>query len=151
MSTAPQLIAKRIDEIGPGHVWVPRDVIDKALQRMAAKGELRRIDRGLYDAPVINPLTKRPVAPDYRAILDAIARRDQIRLLVDGMTACYARGAGRSLVEGYAAGTKRAHTPVFGCTVGGPGPWQSHSPGFGTRLWLPADLDAEIYAYRAWV
>lgn len=79
----------------PGTVWVPtdfahlgsRDVIDKTLQRLVASGTLRRIDRGLYDLPSLNPLTKRPTAPDYRAVLDAIARRDQLRLLVDGMTA----------------------------------------------------------------
>ena len=79
----------------PGQVWVPADfaslgsraVIDKTLQRMVARGELRRIDRGLYDRPAINSLTKRPSTPDYRALVDALARRDQTRLLVDGMTA----------------------------------------------------------------
>ena len=79
----------------PGHVWVPtdfahlgtRDVIDKTLQRMVLVGALRRIDRGLYDRPVLNRLTKRTTTPDYRAVVDAIARRDQLRLLVDGMTA----------------------------------------------------------------
>lgn len=82
-------------EAGPGQVWVPADfaslgsraVIDKTLQRMVARGELRRIDRGLYDRPAINSLTKRPSTPDYRAVVDALARRDQTRLLVDGMTA----------------------------------------------------------------
>lgn len=84
-----------IDTAPPGRVWVPadfatlgsRDAIDKALQRLVAAGRLRRIDRGLYDRPVINRLTKRPTVPDYREILDALARRDQIRMLVDGMTA----------------------------------------------------------------
>lgn len=78
-----------------GHVWVPtdfatygnRDAVDKALQRMVGASELRRIDRGLYDRPAINSLTKRPASPDYRAVVDAIARRDHLRLLVDGMTA----------------------------------------------------------------
>jgi hypothetical protein len=64
-----------------------RDAIDKTLQRLVAAGSLRRIDRGLYDRPAINTLTKRPTVPDYREILDALARRDQIRMLVDGMTA----------------------------------------------------------------
>jgi hypothetical protein len=41
----------------------------------------------LYDKPTINRLTQRPTTPDYRAIVEAIARRDQLRLLVDGMTA----------------------------------------------------------------
>ena len=79
----------------PGRVWVPadfaalgsRDAIDKALQRMVAAGTLRRIDRGLYDRPVINRLTGRPTVPDYREILEALSRRDGLRMLVDGMTA----------------------------------------------------------------
>ncbi len=95
MSDLKSIITARINAIGPGQVWVPtdfaqlgnRDAIDKALQRMALAGDLRRIDRGLYDKPVLNRLTKCPTAPDYRAVLGAIARRDQLRMLVDGMTA----------------------------------------------------------------
>lgn len=64
-----------------------RGSIDKTLQRMVLAGELRRIDRGLYDRPKLNSLTKRFTTPDYRAVLEAIARRDNLRLLVDGMTA----------------------------------------------------------------
>jgi Family of unknown function (DUF6088) len=95
MSDLSTRISSLIDAALPGRVWVPadfaplggRDVIDKTLQRMAASGQLRRIDRGLYDRPSINRLTKRPTSPDYRAVLDALARRDQLRMLVDGMTA----------------------------------------------------------------
>ena len=65
----------------------PRDAISKALQRLEAAGDLRRIDPGLYDRPRKNRLTGKPAAPDYRAVIDAIARRDQVRILVDGMTA----------------------------------------------------------------
>ena len=94
MSDTNDQISVLIDA-GPGQVWVPADfaslgsraVIDKTLQRMVARGELRRIDRGLYDRPAINRLTKRHSTPDYRAVVDALARRDQTRLLVDGMTA----------------------------------------------------------------
>ena len=64
-----------------------RDAVDKVLQRLVQAGQLRRIDRGLYDTPRINNLTKRPVATDYRQLLDALARRDQVRMLVDGLTA----------------------------------------------------------------
>lgn len=95
MSDLKSIIAAKIDTAGPGHVWVPtdfaqfgnRDAIDKTLQRMVQAGDLRRIDRGLYDKPMFNRLTKRPSTPDYRAVVEAIARRDQLRLLVDGMTA----------------------------------------------------------------
>lgn len=65
----------------------PREAVDKALQRLVATGDLRRIDRGLYDRLRVNPLTRKPEVPDYRAVIDAIARRDHTRMLVDGMTA----------------------------------------------------------------
>ena len=95
MSTLKSQISALIEAADPGQVWVPsdfaqlggRDAIDKTLQRMVQAGALRRIDRGLYDSPKVNRLTKRPTTPDYRSVLDAIARRDQLRLLVDGMTA----------------------------------------------------------------
>jgi len=64
-----------------------RSAIDKALQRSVATGDLRRIDRGLYDRPTKNELTGKPTVPDYRAVIRAVARRDKVRLLVDGMTA----------------------------------------------------------------
>ena len=95
MSDLKSIITAQINTAGPGHVWVPtdfaqqgnRDAIDKTLQRMVQAGDLRRIDRGLYDKPTLNRLTGRPTTPDYRAVVEAIARRDQLRLLVDGMTA----------------------------------------------------------------
>lgn len=94
----PPLKAQVLDRITRGPksaVWTPgdfldlasRDAIDKALQRLVAAGDLRRIDRGLYDRPGINSLTRKKSAPDPRAIVEAVARRDQIRVLVDGMTA----------------------------------------------------------------
>ena len=96
--TPPDLkarIVRRIAKAAPRKVWTPvdfldlgtRDAVDKALQRLAISNAMRRIDRGLYDKPGINSLTRQPTAPDPREVIDAIARRDQIRVLVDGMTA----------------------------------------------------------------
>ncbi len=90
-----QLILGRLGQGPAGRVWTPvdfldlgnRDAVDKTLQRLARAGHLRRIDRGLYDVPRINPLTKKPAVSDYRQIIDAVARRDQVRMLVDGLTA----------------------------------------------------------------
>jgi Family of unknown function (DUF6088) len=61
--------------------------VDKVLQRLVASHELRRIDRGLYDRPTKNELTGKATVPDYRAVIQAVARRDKVRLLLDGMTA----------------------------------------------------------------
>ncbi len=79
----------------PAKVWTPvdfldlgpRGAIDKVLQRLAITGKIRRIDRGLYDVPRFNKLTGRPTSPDTRAVIDAVARRDQARFIVDGITA----------------------------------------------------------------
>lgn len=95
MSDLKSAVLSLVQSDGASRVWVPtdfaafgnRDAVDKTLQRLVHDGELRRIDRGLYDRPAINSLTQKPTRPDYRAVVDAIARRDQLRLLVDGMTA----------------------------------------------------------------
>lgn len=95
MSDLSVRISALIEAAPPGRVWVPddfaslgtRDAIDKTLQRLVTAGSLRRIDRGFYDRPAINRLTKHLAVPDYREILEALARRDQLRMLVDGMTA----------------------------------------------------------------
>ncbi|EDQ03496.1 hypothetical protein OIHEL45_17381 [Sulfitobacter indolifex HEL-45] len=81
-------------------MWTPADfadiggraAVDKALQRMVTSGQLRRIQRGLYDKPSQNALTGKSTVPDYRAVIDAIARRDQVRWLIDGMTAANTLG-----------------------------------------------------------
>ena len=93
-------ISHRVAGHQPGFVWTPvdfldvgpRDAIDKALQRLVASGDLRRVDRGLYDQPRHNALTGKTAAPDYRSVIDAVSRRDQVRVLVDGMTAANALG-----------------------------------------------------------
>ena len=64
-----------------------RAAVDKALQRLAADGDIRRLDRGLDDRPKLNSLTKKQSPPHTRAIIDAVVRRDQARVVVDGMTA----------------------------------------------------------------
>jgi len=87
-------IADRI-QAKPDVVWTPvdfldlgsRDVIDKTLQRLTLASHIRRLDRGLYDRPRRNRLTDKMSVPDYRRVIQAVARRDQTRMLVDGMTA----------------------------------------------------------------
>jgi Family of unknown function (DUF6088) len=88
-------ILDRVDRGAVGAVWTPsdfldiagRDAVDKTLQRLVKWGNLRRIDRGLYDKPRFNSLTQQDSPADPKAVIDAVARRDQIRVLVDGMTA----------------------------------------------------------------
>lgn len=64
-----------------------RDLVSKVLQRLAHSNKIQRIDRGLYFKPRFNRLTGQPTNPDYRKIVAALARRDQTRMLIDGLTA----------------------------------------------------------------
>jgi len=88
-------ILRKMWRTEPQRVWTQadfsklgsRDAIDKALQRLTTAGQIRRIDRGLYDQNRIHPVTRKSVPADYRQVIEAIARRDQTRMLVDGMTA----------------------------------------------------------------
>ena len=88
-------ILRRMKRDKSVRVWTPNDflalgsrsAIDKALQRLALAGDIRRIDRGLYDVPRLNSLTGKPNNPDYTAVIDAVARRERARLLPDGITA----------------------------------------------------------------
>ena len=98
MTSLPNLKTALLDRIradAPRKIWTPsdfvdlasRDAVDKTLQRLAKAEVLRRIDRGLYDQPGFNRLTQKPNPPDPRSVIDAVGRRDQTRMLVDGMTA----------------------------------------------------------------
>lgn len=88
-------IQERMAAQAPFGVWTPtdfldlgsRDAIDQALSRLTSAGDIRRITRGLYDLPRSNRLTGKPTNPDPRRVIDALARRDQARMLVDGLTA----------------------------------------------------------------
>ena len=88
-------ILTRMARRAPFGVWTANDflslgsrnTIDQALSRMSATGTIRRITRGLYDLPQQNALTGKPTNPDPRQVIDALARRDPTRMLVDGITA----------------------------------------------------------------
>jgi Family of unknown function (DUF6088) len=88
-------IRSRMAKQAPFGVWTPtdfldlgsRDAVDQALSRMTAAGDIRRITRGLYDLPRPNTLTGKPTNPDPSRLIDTLARRDQARMLVDGLTA----------------------------------------------------------------
>ncbi|MBD9448069.1 DUF6088 family protein [Rhizobium sp. RHZ01] len=88
-------VHSRISAGAPSGVWSRGDFLDiaspnaveKALQRLTNRGDIRRPYRGLYDKPAISKLTGKLVFPPRASFVDAIARRDKLRILVDGMTA----------------------------------------------------------------
>lgn len=93
-------VLTRIQEAGPGRVWSRTDFVDfggsyaveKALQRLVQRGRIRRVLRGLYDRPTKDPITGKWDIPPILSFVDAIARRDGLRVLVDGLTAAHALG-----------------------------------------------------------
>lgn len=64
-----------------------RAAVDQALSRLARHSELRRVGHGLYDLPRMSTVLKRPAPVDIDAAVSAIARRDGIRILPDGLAA----------------------------------------------------------------
>ena len=64
-----------------------REAIDQALSRLVKAGQLRRVGRGLYDKPRMSGVLKRPAPVDLDSAIAAIARRDGIQLMPDGMAA----------------------------------------------------------------
>lgn len=89
-------IMKRVRAKGRGR-WVctPKDLldlgsraaVDQALSRLAKSGDLRRAARGMYDLPRISGVLKRPVPVDMDKAVAALARRDSIRIMPDGIAA----------------------------------------------------------------
>lgn len=96
MSGIADEIMKRIRAKGRGK-WVctPKDfldlgeraAVDQALSRLARSGKLRRASRGLYDLPRMSRILGRHAPPDIDAAIAAIARRDGIRIVPDGIDA----------------------------------------------------------------
>jgi hypothetical protein len=69
-----------------------RQAIDTALCRLVKAGKLRRVARGLYDRPRINPALQRAASANLDAVVSAIARRDGITVMPDNMVAANTHG-----------------------------------------------------------
>ena len=89
----PTRILERIST-EPAKVWTTgdfaevgsRDGFDNALQRLAKSGDLRRIERGLYDKPRLNKLTGKASArsTDWQSV-DAVTQAgDALRITCGG-------------------------------------------------------------------
>lgn len=80
-------LKSRIYGSGRGTVFTPndflnlgsRDAIDKALSRLAAKGTIRRLTRGLYEYPREHPELGM-LSPDIEKVARALAGKHRIRL-----------------------------------------------------------------------
>jgi len=96
MTSLTDRIMKRVSTHRRGQ-WVcaPRDFldlgsragVDQALSRLVKAGHLRRVGHGLYDRPRMSKLLKRMAPVDLDAAIAAIARRDGLRIMPDGLVA----------------------------------------------------------------
>ena len=64
-----------------------RVAVDQALYRLVKAGQLRRVGHGLYDRPRFSEVLKRPAPADLDAAIAALARRDGVRIMPDGLVA----------------------------------------------------------------
>jgi hypothetical protein len=84
-------IFSRIKRCGLGTVVLPthfldlgtREAVGISLYRLAKSGDIRRIARGVYDYPIIDPLLGE-LTPTIEAITKALTHRDKIRLQPSG-------------------------------------------------------------------
>lgn len=84
---------------GRGSVFVPADFLDIgsreavgiSLHRLARKGTIRRLARGVYDFPKQHPVLG-PLSPSAEAVAKALAGRDRTRLQPAGAYAANALG-----------------------------------------------------------
>lgn len=97
-STDSRMLA-RIRSLGRGAVFVSadfldlgsREAIDIALHRLARKGTIRRLARGVYDFPKQHPVLGL-LSPSADAVAKALAGRDRTRLQPAGAYAANALG-----------------------------------------------------------
>ena len=93
-----QILAE-INARGRGSVFVPADFLDIgsreaigiALHRLARKGTIRRLARGVYDFPKQHPVLG-PLSPSAEIVARALAGRDHTRLQPAGAYAANALG-----------------------------------------------------------
>jgi hypothetical protein len=87
MQTIDSKLKNRIYGHGRGSVFTPndfldlggRDAVDKALSRLATRGEVRRLARGLYEYPREHPELG-TLSPDIEKVAKALAGKDRLRL-----------------------------------------------------------------------
>jgi hypothetical protein len=92
MQTKHNQIVTRIEQLGPGKSFSAKDfldiasrtMIDVTLANLAQSGKIRRVRRGLYDIPKINPALGGELSPDIDEAAQAIARRQRWKIVPEG-------------------------------------------------------------------
>ncbi|KAF0151534.1 MAG: hypothetical protein FD189_2564 [Elusimicrobia bacterium] len=95
MNSIQKRIIARIRKLGEGKIHVSKDflglgsraAVDQTLSRLAARKSVKRLARGLYYIPRINPALGIELAPDMDAIARAVARKTGSRVVPSGAVA----------------------------------------------------------------
>ena len=105
MNKSRELIEKRIMNAGWGYVFTRKDFQDiapsgstgKILSRMVKDGVIRRIGRGIFDFPNINPILGGQLSPDIDQTAKAIARKFRWSILPYGSLAANRLGLSQQI------------------------------------------------------
>ena len=97
--TLANRILQRVRGHGRGHVFSAwdffdlgsRGAVDQALARMATSGQIRRIDRGIYDLPRLHPRVG-PLWPSADDVARTVARQTDSQVKASGPLAANALG-----------------------------------------------------------
>ena len=164
MTVLSDTIMKRVRGHGRGS-WVfsakdfldlgNRAGVDQSLSRLYKAKTLRRLGHGLYDWPRMSQALGRPAPVDISAAVAAIARRDNIRVMPDGLTAAHRLGLTNAVPAKAAYWTDGSTRSI---SVGGrtihlkhvrPGMirWANHAaaPVVSAMMWLGPSLSADSH------
>ncbi len=92
MQTKRDQIVARIERLGDGKAFSAKDFLDLAsrtmidvtLAALTREGKIRRVRRGLYDLPNVNPALGGRLSPDIDEAARAIARKQRWKIVPDG-------------------------------------------------------------------
>jgi hypothetical protein len=92
MQTMRDQIVARIEHLGEGKAFSAKDFLDIAsrttidvtLAGLTLDGKIRRVRRGLYDLPKVNPALGGKLSPDIDEAARAIARRQRWKIVPEG-------------------------------------------------------------------
>src|ERR1035438_1888244 len=92
MPTMRVQIVTRIECLGEGRAFSAKDFLDIAsrttvdvtLASLTLNGKIRRLRRGLYDMPRVNPALGGKLSPDIDEAARAIARRQRWKIVPEG-------------------------------------------------------------------
>src|SRR5258706_9157579 len=92
MQTMRDRIVRRIERLGKGKAFSAKDFLDIAsrmtidvtLASLVLDGKIRRVRRGLYDRPRVNPALGGKLSPDIDEAARAIARKQKWKIVPEG-------------------------------------------------------------------